>query len=167
MNINASFNRAMGQAVSIYSSEVNGFLVIAKMDKFNPIKKENTVLISNNPLIRDCEMIFADDDFFNALEAYQALQGAERLVIQNDIARFRLENVIDLQGRKDNGDEKWNISTLENGHLAVLATCLYFYRHAKIDSMEKEINNAFDELEKIQNNELKNGVNIENFFITI
>lgn len=135
--IHAAFNAAFGNAVSVYAAVVDEKLVIAKVTEYNLQARPDTTLISNNPLVA-ADVRFSSSDFQAAWQAYQVLMSSNQCVIQQDLARYRLDNVIDRIGQKENGEEKFNIDELSNGHWAILAICLYFYRQIHTtQNMEK------------------------------
>lgn len=165
MKINAAFDRAHGDAVSVYSSVLTDDsgterLVFAKKGVCNPSKMNATVLLVNNPLHPVYDMLFEAGDFQAALSAYKSLTTANRCLLHNDLKQYRPDNVIDLVGQKENGQEKYNMDTLTNGHLAVLASCLYFFRYTETQT---NFNNAVDMMDKL--NKLYAGG--DGFFTTI
>lgn len=150
MNFQAAFNGVFGEAVTIFAVAIEGKLVIAKKTAFNPKKiNENTLLIVNSALI-DADCYFKTDYFQAALKAYYYLISNQLCVIQSDIAQFKPDNVIDADGQKDNGEEKYNISSLKNGHFAVLALCWYFYQQLDNERKIEKINRAINAISNIQ-----------------
>lgn len=153
MKINAAFNAAFGNPISIHAAVIENKIVIAKSTEYNTQKSANTLLISNNPLVA-ADVRFSSDDFQAALQAYQILMASKQCVIQQDLARYKLDNVIDYVGQKDNGVDKFNIAELNNGHWAILAICWYFYRQTythqnaekAIDFLD-DLSNCHDEIQ--------------------
>lgn len=155
MIINAAFDSAAGEAVSIYSNITTEndteFLVIAKKAACKPTAAANTVLLTNNPLYAaESDQLFHSSDFAEAYAAYRNLKAAGLLILHNDLAQYRPDNVIDTVGQKENGAEHYNIDALKNGHWAVLASCLYFYRrrhsaqgYESVTGMMDKLNNFF------------------------
>ena len=153
MKIQAAFNAVFGDAVNVYAAEVNGILVMAKISKFTTQKSsDDVILLTNNPLIDDA-IYFETENFQAAFRAYQTLTQSQKCVMQDNLARFRPENVIDFDGQKENGDAKYNIAKLTNEHWAVLAICWYGYHHAK---NTQQFNKTIDFMN-----------DLENFYLTI
>lgn len=163
MKIHAAFNAAFGNAVSIYAIEIDEKLIIAKSAPFNTNRDEETIFISNNRLI-ETEHYFSNDDFQAAFAAYQNLIAQKQCIIQQDLAKYRLDNVLDYVGQKDNGEDKINFAQLNNGHWAILAICLYFYR-AKFAN--KKSQQAIDFLNDYEDEFFSSGNQNGDFFITI
>lgn len=165
MKIQAAFNGASGKAVSVYAAVIEQTLVIAKIGDYTSTRKAETVFLSNNPLIQS-DMPFGYGDFQAALQAYHLLTSSGQCVIQQDLAQYRLDNVIDYAGHKDNGEEKFNIAELKNGHWAILAICLYHYRQIYNAQQFEKAMNFLDELDDLMySGSLKQ--NDDDFFATI
>lgn len=165
MKIQAAFNAAFGKALSVYAAVINDTLVIAKMGDYNAQRKADTVFLSNNPLVQS-DMSFSHNDFQAALQAYQLLTSSKQCVIQQDLTQYRLDNVIDYAGHKDTGEEKFNIAELKNGHWAILAICLYYYRQIHTAQQFDKAMCFLDDLDNlIYSDSLKN--NDDDFFTTI
>lgn len=152
MKINAAFHTAQGEGVSVYAAEVSDKIVIAKIGAFNTDCAPDTVLVSDSVLSCQPDLLFAETNFPEAIKAYQALIAASRCVVQEDLRRYRVDNVIDLDGYKDNGSEKYSIDTLNNGHRAVLGICLYYFRYAlavkntaRMDGIMTQLGNLYEE----------------------
>lgn len=163
MKLNAAFNAVFGEAVSIGAVVLENKLVIAKKTAFNTEVKPDTILISNNPLVA-ADVNFSTDDFQAALTAYHTLKSSKRLIIQADITQYNLENVIDLVGQKENGEEKYNIAMLKNGHWAVLALCLHYFNH---EYTSQRLQNALDFMDGFVSQEENEILAAERFFTTI
>lgn len=152
MKIHAAFNAAFGESVSIYAAVVDETLVIAKLSGFNTKQDDGMVLITNNRLI-NADFYLENSDFQAAYQAFQSLVSLGKCVIQQDLARYKLDNVIDYIGQKDNGEENFNIAALSNGNWAILGICLYFYRHVYTSQKFDMAMDVFHEM--------------ENFFVSI
>lgn len=167
MKIKAAFNKETGEAVSIYAVEVQGRLVIAKSGRFDNTKTDDTFLIANNPLTQNADMRFSADDFGEAVEAYRALVSAGRCVIQEDLQRYKPDNVLEIDGTQENGKPKYNISALHNGHYAMLAVCLFYFRRKQRQTDTAKISAAFDMLEQAKEESRIGSYAVGGFFITI
>ena len=153
MKIHAAFDKAAGEAVSVYSVLLadggRDQLVIAKKGACRPQAAADTVLIVNNPLYTPHDMLFAETDFAEAHAAYRSLNAARLLVIQTDLAHLRPDNMIDTIGQKENGAEHHNIDALHNGHWAVLASCLYVCRHLHNRQRHDRVLTMLDDLTQL------------------
>lgn len=130
MKIQAAFNAAFGESVTIFAAQIHHKIVIAKVSAYTEVRKDDVIFLSNNPLV-EADFHFEMRDFQAAFEAYQILMQSNKCVMQDDLARYKPENVVDFDGQKDNGDGKYNIDKLKNGHWAVLAICLYYFNQTK------------------------------------
>ncbi|MFC2506028.1 MAG: hypothetical protein ACFNXU_00725 [Kingella sp. (in: b-proteobacteria)] len=129
MKFQAAFNGAMGESLTLFAIEKNGILVIANKQPFNPNRKDSDFfLIANNPLVHDADSYFEDVE--QGLIAYRAL-GKDKLILHHDLAQYKLENVVEQDGVKDNGRAQYRFQTLENGHLAILAICDAYVNHTQ------------------------------------
>ena len=164
MKIQAAFNAAFGKAIAVYAAVIDNTLVIDKMGDYNTQRKFDTVFLSNNPLMQS-DMPFSHDEFPVALQAYKLLTSSRKCVIQQDLAQYRLDNVIDYAGHKDNGAEKFNIAELKNGHWAILAICLYYYRQIHTTQQFDKAMNFLNDLDNLYLDNLRNSD--DDFFITI
>ncbi|MBQ9600498.1 MAG: hypothetical protein IJR46_00590 [Neisseriaceae bacterium] len=149
MNIQAAFNGVFGECVTIYAVVIENKLVIAKKGVFTIEKiMPDIIFITNNELL-DADYYFREKDFQAGLKAYQYLFSTKQCIIQNDIAQFKIENVIDFDGQKENGEEKYKIQLLNNGHWAILALCWFFYNVVLLNTRKLEkIGSVIDELTK-------------------
>lgn len=136
MKINAAFNRSHGQAISILSvilppseKRKESILVVAKEQNISVSRDNNTALIVDNPLQENSDMIFTSANFQEAIEAWRNLSASQRVIIENDLNKHNPSNALEILGRKENGKEDVNIDTISNGHMAILATCLFFYQY--------------------------------------
>lgn len=172
LKINAAFNRVQTQQpISILSvilapNDKQPFsrLVIAKESIFTLEKANNTALIVDNPLQENYDMLFNDGDFMHSVQAWKNLQASQRLVINHELSKHNPHNVLESIGRKDNGVEALNIDTLSNGNLAILATCLFFYKQIQ----QEKANDMLEQLQTMQETNTDNTQNFyQNFFISI
>lgn len=166
--INAAFNSASEEAISIHSIikkvHAQDTLIIAKQTPYKIEVDDDTILITDSPLVQKRIMLFTNDDFLEAVEAYRNLTVSGRCLMHEDIARFKIDNVLEVVGRKDNGSEQYNINVINNGHLAVLATCLFLKKQINAASMF----DAMDFLNQAQSGRDEDNDNsIEGFIISI
>lgn len=147
MKINAAFSMLPENPISIESAtiphSVTGIelLVIAKSGKPFFDDKEDTALIVDNPMRGNWDMLWKNEMFPDALHAYQTLKSSGRLIIDPKIEEFNLSNAIEIIKQRQTGSLDYNIDTLQNGHFAILATCLFFYNQggysSAIDGIER------------------------------
>lgn len=159
MKIHAAFNAALGEAVSIRSAVVNGVLVIAQKSPFDPTRKDGEILIVNSPLLVG-DVSFSSHDFQAAFEAYRVLRASGQLLIVNDLAQFKPDNVVDYAGQKESGDAKYNVQMLNNGHWAILASCQHYLGSLKTTRHVENTIEQIDRMAEIYDRQ-------DRFFITI
>lgn len=175
MKINAAFNLASGQAISIFSvllppsdKRKQSVLVIAKESHLSIERDENTALIVDNPLQENRDMLFTHHHFQPALEAWRHLNSSQRVIIENDLNKHNPSHVLETIGRKENGKEEINIDTITNGHMAILATCYFFYQQLQQDKTMYMLEQFNDYLNNGQLDSDKQRLDsISHFFITI
>lgn len=175
MKINAAFNRSQGQAISILSvilppseKRKESILVIAKEQNLSIDRDSETALIVDNPLQENNDMLFTHQHFQAAFEAWQNLNASQRVIIENDLNKHNPSHVLETIGRKENGKGEINIDTLSNGHMAILATCLFFYQQLQIE----KTTGAFEYLTDLYHHQLSHESyskesDIAQFFMTI
>ena len=152
MKINAAFNRLPNsEAISLYSAVMENsdtglsVLVIAKGGKFNPKTSPDFFLITDNPMAESYDSLFREEDFKAGFEAYQYLKASGRIVIDDGIQEYNIDNAMEISKQRANGQAEYNIDMLQNGHMALIATCKLF--HSQI-SMETSIE-TYDELDSL------------------
>lgn len=171
MKINAAFNKYLGQKISILSvilpqseKRPQSVLVIAREENLHLSHDDETALIVDNPLQESYDMIFKENNFMESINAWRYLLSVGRVILQNDLAKYNPNNVIDITGTKENGKEDINIDMLQNGNVAILATCLFFYRQIQ----QEKTSSMFDNLVDFYGDgETSKETSINHFFMTI
>ncbi len=136
--ISAAFGQYSGGATSVLAliDNIDGenILLILGETEFDLTRQEDYVLITDIPTSGDRDMLFKAHDFQDALEAYRELKGADAIEFDDDAKRLLIDNKIEADGLKESGRLNYSIQELSNGHVAVLAICLYFKKQRNIDS---------------------------------
>ncbi len=165
MKIQAAFNTQFGEPITIYAAEINDTIVIVKKSAFTiTLATPDVILLTNNQLI-NADAYFSGKEFQEALQAYQFLTSTKKCIIQNDLMQYRIDNVIDYIGQKENGEQKFNIAELKNGHWAILSICLYYYRYINNNIKLNQALDFMNDLSNFYSGDLNN--NGDNFFTTI
>jgi len=95
-----------------------------------------------------------------AFEAYRVLQASGQLLIVNDLAQFKPDNVVDYAGQKESGDAKYNVQMLNNGHWAILASCQHYLGSLKTT---RHVENTIEQIDRMAEIYQRQ----DRFFITI
>ncbi len=136
--INAAFGQYSGGATSVLAliDDIDGesVLLILGETEFDLTRQKDYVLITDIPTSSNRDMLFKPNDFQAALEAYRELKGADAIEFDDDAKRLLIDNKIEVDGIKESGRLNYIIQELGNGHVAVLAICLYFKKQRNIDS---------------------------------
>lgn len=135
----ASISHYSGKPLSILSficKEEDDNLVLgfteAKEYDFNG--KNKFTLITDSTVSSDFDVHFKPEDFHDALQAFYELNTKQQIDFDDSLLRFAINENIQPNGVNENGKIRYEIDSLSNGNIAILATCLYFINHKKSDS---------------------------------
>lgn len=129
MKINAQFTRYSGEPLSMYAVAIDGVLVIAKKGKPSTKKDNGMALLVDSATQENYDMLFASDRFMDGLNAYFDLKSCGKITIADDLAQYRPDNSIEVDGLTQAGKINYRFSDVSNGQAAVLAVCLYYREH--------------------------------------
>lgn len=140
MKIKASFNmQPESEPVSIYAAILPNketqmpTLVLAKRGKYSTDTNNIDALLVDNPNVNGYTTLWDKDNFAESLDAYNTMKASGKIVIQESLQEFNIENVMQVARTRGNGQTDYEISSLQNGHVAILACCLFMHKQESFE----------------------------------
>lgn len=132
----ASISHYAGNPLSILSfiyTEDDGNMVLSfsEAKNYEFAGKNKLTLISDSTISAEFDMHFKPENFHEALQAYYELKSQNLIFLDESLLRFSINENIQPNGVNENGKIRYEIDSLSNGNIAILATCLYYINHQK------------------------------------
>lgn len=125
----ATFGQYDGKPITILSmaTSIDGKEVLLIVDEEEPTYqlKDGYAHVTDLKQFDDAEMIFDQSRFIEALEAYRQLKATDSIIYDPKMVKYDVGDSVQINGLKDSGRFNYEVQGVTNGHMAVLATCLF------------------------------------------
>ncbi len=144
-----------GNPATIFAGydEEQRVLVIGNEKEYQPIRKDDSVIMISNDKTIDFDMFFGMEQIEDAITAFYALKNgialdgeSKRLEIREQAIRADPSGSIELDEQINNAGQRYRIQGITNAKIATLSACHYaFYRGDSTQSVDY----MFDELNRL------------------